>query len=222
MSNTLPANISNFLTAAKQTLATSTDDMSFIKMDKTGNWVHGSDDLDVEVDSLWAVNHETLSKGFAAWGDGELEGEEMATITQAAIIKSDLPDVGAAWKPQIGFGMQCIEGVDKGLNVSYSSTSKGASKAFTKLLKAIVARADAGHAEIIAVVTLDSTSYKHPKYGKVFTPVFTIEDWVDSVVAVAVEPVEETEPEPALVVAEPVEEPAAKTAPKRRRRSRAA
>ncbi len=46
-----------------------------LKMDKTGHWVFGADQTEVEDDSLWAINPFSFVHGFIAWGDGEVLGE---------------------------------------------------------------------------------------------------------------------------------------------------
>lgn len=198
-------------TSALKTTASESGSVTFIKMDKTGSWVFGSDDDEVEEGSCWAVDPRQFAKGFAAWGEGSLEGEEMATIEAPQIIKSALPDVGAAWKPQVGLQFRCLGGVNTGLTVKYSSTSKGAEKAWTGLLGLVLDRVQKGEQAVVPVVCLGSDSYKHKKFGKVYTPVLEVLDWV-TIEGQAAEPVAEPEP-----VVEP--EPAAKP---RRRRTRAA
>ena len=53
-----------------------------IKMDKTGHWVFGADQTEVEEGSQWAVNPFSFIHGFIAWGDGEPLGEKMVGISQ--------------------------------------------------------------------------------------------------------------------------------------------
>jgi hypothetical protein len=44
--------------------------MAILKMDKTGHWVFGADQTEIEEDSQWAVNPFSFVHGFIAWGDG--------------------------------------------------------------------------------------------------------------------------------------------------------
>ena len=43
-----------------------------LKMDKTGHWVFGADQTEVEDGSTWAVNPFSFVHGYIAWGDGEV------------------------------------------------------------------------------------------------------------------------------------------------------
>ena len=53
-----------------------------MKMDKTGHWVFGADQTEVEDDAQWAINPYSFVHGFIAWGDGEVLGEKMASVSQ--------------------------------------------------------------------------------------------------------------------------------------------
>ena len=61
-----------------------------IKMDKTGHWVFGADQTEVEDEATWAVNPSSFVHGFIAWGDGEVLGEKMVPVSQP------LPELDAA------------------------------------------------------------------------------------------------------------------------------
>ena len=52
-----------------------------LKMDRTGHWVFGADQTEVEGGSHWAVNPFSFVHGFIAWGDGEVLGERMASVS---------------------------------------------------------------------------------------------------------------------------------------------
>ena len=51
-----------------------------LKMDKTGHWVFGADQTEVEDDSKWAINPFSFVHGRIAWGDGEVLGEKMTGV----------------------------------------------------------------------------------------------------------------------------------------------
>ena len=55
---------------------------AILKMDKTGHWVFGADQTEVEDDSKWAINPFSFVHGFIAWGDGEVLAEKMASVSQ--------------------------------------------------------------------------------------------------------------------------------------------
>ena len=79
------------IAAALRTLApAAATGVAILKMDKTGHWVFGADQTEVDAASLWAVNPFSFVHGFIAWGEGEVLGEKMVSIT------SPLPEHGVA------------------------------------------------------------------------------------------------------------------------------
>jgi hypothetical protein len=201
---TLPANVNDIITGlqtAQSRIQTPDGDVQFIKMNKAGLWIFGSDEIDIEDDSLWAVNPNSFVTGFVAWDDdGGLQGEEMRSVLEDPITAVDLPDVGAPWKQQVGFQMACTNGEDAGVQVLYKTNSVGGTKAVAELLDAILTKVKnaPGDAAIVPLVELGSSSYKHKKYGKIYTPVLAIQSWatMDAEPGALVEPEPESEPEP--------------------------
>jgi hypothetical protein len=61
-----------------------------LKMDKTGHWVFGADQTEVDDDATWAVNPFSFVHGFICWGDGEVLAEKMVSVAQP------LPELAAA------------------------------------------------------------------------------------------------------------------------------
>jgi hypothetical protein len=166
-----------------------------IKMDKTGHWVFGADQTEVEDDSTWAINPYSFLHGFVAWGEGEVLGEAMAPLSEPR------PEVGVApadakkgWESQVGLSMKCLSGEDKGLEGRYTTTSKGGKGAVQELAVAIAAQVEKDQTKPVPVVRLKSGSYKHKNYGKVITPLFEIVEWI-SLDGKADEPAAEAEAE---------------------------
>ena len=213
----LPATINDLakaLTAAQTRVKTAASEAQFLKLDKSGAWCYGADGTEVEDGSKWAVNPKSFATGYACWGDGELLGEEMALCTEDPVRKADLPHFeGRKWQEQIAFDAMCISGEDTGTLVRYSATSVGGTKAFKHLLDAVVRRAGEGHAEVVPIVHLEVDSYRHKKYGKIFTPELKIVDWAALDATVTTVESEDPIPEP---------EPEAEEKPTRRRKRRAA
>lgn len=150
-----------------------------LKMDRTGHWVFGADQDEVEPGSKWAVNPYSFVHGFIAWGDGQVLGEKMAPMTEP------LPEVDAAppgaskgWEMQIGFSLKCISGEDAGMEARYTATSVGGKRSVQELALAVAEQADKDSSKIVAVVTLGRDSYSHKSYGRIFTPVFSVQSWV--------------------------------------------
>lgn len=150
----------------------------FLRLIKSGDWVFGSEDTDVEPGSKWLVHAGTLSLGYSSWGDGELLGEAMATIFATQVDRANLPETGQPWKQQVGMMLVCLSGTDKGTQVVYKNTSIGGTRAFGDLLNAVIARSDSGEEkEVCPIVVLERDSYQHKKYGRTFTPIFKIVGW---------------------------------------------
>jgi hypothetical protein len=150
-----------------------------LKMDKTGHWVFGSDQTEVEADSLWAINPFSFVHGYIAWGDGEVLGEHMVPITEP------LPETGPApaaakkgWEVQIGASVKCISGEDAGIDARYSATSVGGKKALTTLGLAIAAQVEKDPTKPVPVVLLKKEHYQHKSYGRIFTPVMEVTKWI--------------------------------------------
>jgi hypothetical protein len=80
-----------------------------IKMDKTGHWVYGADQTEIEDDSSWAVNPFSFVHGFIAWGDGEVLGEKMVPVSQPLPeLDAAPPNAKKGWEMQVGLSMKCL------------------------------------------------------------------------------------------------------------------
>jgi hypothetical protein len=223
------------LEQAASAIRLASGDMPFLRLLKSGEWVYGGDDTDVEEGSLWAVDPNSFSMGFQAWGDdADLLGEVIHLVTEQPVLRSDLKEVDGEWKSLMGCTLVCIEGESEGVQVSYKVTSKGGIKAVGKLMSDLVTRIKSNPKDgtYIPVVALDMDFYKHKTYGRIYTPVFKIEEWTDEdeLMAGDVEPdegalededEEEARLEAELAAAEKAEAEAAAKAEKPKRKSRA-
>jgi hypothetical protein len=174
-----------------------------IKMDKTGHWVFGADQTEVEADSTWAVNPFSFVHGYIAWGDGDVLAEKMVSVSEPLPEMDDAP-AGAkrGWEVQVGMSIKCLTGEDKGLEARYTTTSAGGKRGVQTLAVAIAEQVDKDQTKPVPVVLLKKEHYQHKSYGRIFTPLFDIQSWVG---------MDGEEPEVA-------EEPVADAAPARRRR----
>ena len=152
---------------------------AILKMDRYGTWVFGADQTEVEDGSEWAVNPFSFTHGYIAWGEGEVLAEIMKPVTEA-LPELPAPPPGAkkGWESQLGMHMQCLSGDDKGLEVKYSATSVGGRRAIGQIALAVAAQIQKDQENPVAVVTLGKESYQHRQYGKIFTPVVTIQRWM--------------------------------------------
>jgi hypothetical protein len=174
----LPAvsTLSTALRALEQGAGTS--GVVILKMDKTGHWVFGADQTEVEDDSTWAVNPFSFVHGFIAWGDGEVLGEKMTGV-QHPLPELDAAPPGAkrGWETQIGMSLKCLVGEDKDMEARFTTTSVGGKKAVQALGVAIATQVEKDQSKPVAIVRLKKDHYVHKSYGRIYTPVFEIVDW---------------------------------------------
>lgn len=170
-----------------QTHAPSAGGEPILRFDK-GSWLYGSDNVEVEAGSKWAINPLSFQHGFNCWKfreqgskeKAELLGEVLVSAMQVPPLKSSLPDYGPKndWHELIVFGLRCVSGEDEGEETVYKPTSKGGISATKELLGKIIKQIDDDPAHPVPVIVLESSSYQHDQYGKVFTPVLRIVEWV--------------------------------------------
>lgn len=182
----LPSNVTA-LTGLAQSVAavggSSTGEL-FMKMDRTGVFIYGAEETEVEEGSLWAVNPHQFFHGWICWGDkehgteGAVQGEVMVPAIQPLPVQADLPEAPGTWTRQVSVSMRCMSGEDEGTECVFKTNSKGGLGAYAKLLSDIMDRLNQGHATVVPVVELESSYYTHKSYGKIFTPQFVVDNWV--------------------------------------------
>jgi hypothetical protein len=150
-----------------------------IKMDKTGHWVFGADQEEVEADSTWAVNPFSFVHGYIAWGDGDVLAEKMVSVSEPLPEMDDAP-AGAkrGWEVQVGMSLKCLTGEDKGMEARYTTTSAGGKRGVQTLAVAIAEMVDKDPSKPVPVVLLKKEHYQHKSYGRIYTPLFDIQSWV--------------------------------------------
>jgi len=180
-----------------------------IKMDKTGHWVFGADQTEIEDDSTWAVNPFSFVHGYIAWGDGEVLAEKMVSVSQP-LPELDTAPPGAkkGWETQVGMSIKCLSGADVGMEARYTTTSVGGKKGVQALAVAIATQVEKDQSKPVPVVELGKEHYTHKSYGRIFTPVFKVLEWV------SMDGEAQAEEAPEELAA-----PEAEAAPTRRRRS---
>ena len=168
-----------------------------LKMDKTGHWVFGADQTEVQDGSLWAINPYSFIHGYIAWGDGEVLGEKMVSLTEPLPELTEAPP-GAkkGWEVQVGMSVKCVKGEDEGMEARYTTTSVGGKKAIHDLGNAIADQIGKDQEKPVALVSLGNEHYQHKSFGRIYTPIFAVQEWVsitgapaaDAPVAPAAEP----------------------------------
>jgi hypothetical protein len=150
-----------------------------IKMDKTGHWVFGADQTEVEADSTWAVNPFSFVHGYIAWGDGDVLAEKMVSVSEPLPEMDDAPPMAKrGWEVQVGMSLKCLTGEDKGMEARYTTTSAGGKRGVQTLAVAIAEQVDKDQTKPVPVVLLKKEHYQHKSYGRIFTPLFDIQSWV--------------------------------------------
>jgi hypothetical protein len=179
-----------------------------LKMDKTGHWVFGADQTEVEDEATWAVNPFSFVHGFIAWGDGEVLAEKMASVSQP-LPELDIAPPGAkkGWETQVGMSLKCLSGEDKGMEARFTTTSVGGKRAVQALAVALAEQVEKDQTKPVAIIKLKKDHYAHKSYGKIYTPVFSVVEWVGM----------DADEKPAEAEAVPAEEAPAPAAGRRRR-----
>jgi hypothetical protein len=189
-----------------------------LKMDKTGHWVFGADQTEIEDGSQWAINPFSFVHGFIAWGDGEVLGEKMVSVSDP-LPELDTAPPGAkkGWETQVGMSLKCLNGEDAGMEARFTTTSVGGKRAVQALAVSIAEQVETDQTKPVPVVALDTEHYQHKSYGRIYTPCFKVLEWVS---INGDEPSAETAP--AVEAAAPAPAPAPEPASSGRRRRVAA
>jgi len=192
-----------------------------LKMDKTGHWVFGADQTEVGDDSTWAVNPFSFVHGFIAWGDGEVLGEKMVSVSQPLPELEEAPPMARkGWETQVGMSMKCLSGEDKGMEVRYTTTSVGGKRSVQALAVAIATQVDTDPKLPVPIVNLEKEHYSHKSYGRIYTPIFKITSWMSMTDEPSKAPKDSiTDDAPEVLWPAPEVESAAPVATARRRRS---
>lgn len=183
--------------------------VDFLKMDKTGEWVYGQDETPVEPEDRAYIDPNGFVHGWQCWANTDLDGVSAALLgTEMVPMDEPLPDRpakipenGRAWSEAVG--MSCVI---NGIKMVYTTNSVGGRNAFAELGQEYIKQGKRDPSKLIAVVKLESDSYKHKNktYGRIYVPIITVVEWVADLPADAVngQPVE-PEPAPAKKAAKP-------------------
>jgi hypothetical protein len=150
-----------------------------LKMDKTGHWVFGADQTEVEDSATWAINPFSFTHGYIAWGDGDVLAEVAVPVSQP-LPELDPAPAGAkrGWEMQLGMSLKCMSGEDKDMEARYTVTSVGGKKALQALALSIAAQVEKDQTKPVPVVQLRKEHYVHKSYGRIYTPVFEVVEWM--------------------------------------------
>jgi hypothetical protein len=100
-------------------------------------------------------------------------------------VTQPLPELDAAppsakkgWEQQVGLMLKCLSGEDAGLECRYTTTSVGGKRAVQNLAVAIASQVEKDPERPVPIVVLKKDHYQHKSYGRIYTPVFEIVEWV--------------------------------------------
>jgi hypothetical protein len=155
-----------------------------LRMLKTGEWVYGQGNEEVQEGSRWAVNILSMSHGWVCWekNEGKEKNRMLGEVMVSMMEKKPAcpsPVEGHAYKEQRGFELRCYDGDDAGTEVIHKMTSDGGLKGIDKLLAAIQRQLAADPTHPCPLVSFVTDSYPHPKWGTTYTPTYQVDGWVD-------------------------------------------
>lgn len=218
----VPATTDDLLAGLKQTASQvqSSDGVPLLRLLKSGWYVYGPENIEMQEDSKWALNPYSIHHGFCCWVDSELVGEVMVPFTEPLPAKRDLPEYGEPWGQQYAMILRCMSGEDEGIQVLYKGSSLGLRNAIRELInEQLIPQITKDPEHCVPIIVFDTTDYQHKKHGQIFTPVLKVVGWAsiegDAAPAEAKGVTQQEEKPPA---GNGAEEPAA---PQRRRRRRA-
>jgi hypothetical protein len=172
--------------------------MLSFKREGDGTWRFGQRQTVVEDGSRWAVNPLSFRYGYICFGDGSsVLGERLVPVSQPKPDVTALPDHGFPWVEQWCVNLKCLNGADTDVEVTYKPTTVGGLQAVAGLIETIRDRlADGQHdSKVAPVLLLGKDSYSHAQYGKVWTPLLEIVDWM-ALSGPAPAPAPESSPQP--------------------------
>jgi hypothetical protein len=155
--------------------------MLSFKREGDGTWMYGQRQTFVESDSRWAVNPLSFQWGFIAFNDNKVAGERLVSISLPKPEITELPNKGdAEWTEQWTVNLKCLDGADAGTEVIFKPTTVGGIQAVAGMVEAVRDRLNGGQhdGKVAPVVQFAKASYQHGQFGKVWTPVLQIIEWM--------------------------------------------
>ena len=158
--------------------------VGFLKMDKTGAWSFGSDENPVGEDDRVYVDPNGFVHGWQCWADTDIPGVQSELLGDVKVSMFEplppRPDEEYAnmrpWTEMRGMSVLL-----DGNKLVYSTTSVGGLNTIAKLAEEYAKQYAKNPKKMIAVLSLSSDSYKHKNktYGRIYTPVMEVVEWVD-------------------------------------------
>lgn len=178
MSNAVVAfDRSKMVAALKQTARSADPQMLFLKMSKAGEWVYGAHEEEITEDMELLVNPGGFVHGFVCWADGAKLGEIVKGVDQPVEEPEDTPAGSTrGWEAQLGMTLKIND--PEGANLLFNTSSVGGKRAVAEMAQQVAEKLASGDEKIVPVVKLSAESYKHKKYGTIYTPAITVVRWI--------------------------------------------
>jgi hypothetical protein len=154
--------------------------MMLFKREGSGTYVVGKKKVVVEAGSRWAFNPTTFCWGYVAFSKDDKVHERLVSVSKPKPDVTTLPDIGAEWQDAMTVNVRCVSGIDKGLEAVLKASTDGSIKEVMRLLEKVRDRINSGEhdGKVVPIATLGRDSYQHADFGRVWTPVFEIAEWV--------------------------------------------
>lgn len=153
--------------------------LPIVKMTKAGEWVSGPDEEELEDhEAAFAMN--TFAHGFVCWKDGEVVDEKMVLVASGELrpLFDELPDHGPyenddGWAGTASIQLRLLKTDEELL---YRPSSRGGLNALAGLARKYANKRQR-QPNVVPIVHLETKSYAHRQYGKIFNPVLRVLDW---------------------------------------------
>lgn len=167
----------------------SASNLPFLKFQK-GEWTVGQNDDEVPTGTRFVADMGTLKAGWVRWWNGKPTESEMVSIAlgHTPPKRHELPDNDPdQWERdqngprdpwQFTNTLELVNPADPDDRVMLSVSSRGGINAVGALCKAYGSHIRHAPDEL-PVIALESDSYKHTQYGKVYVPLLRVTAWVD-------------------------------------------
>jgi hypothetical protein len=155
-----------------------------LRMLKSGEWVFGQSNEEVQPGSRWVANVMSFQHGWCCWVEGgpgqknELRGEIMVSMAKPKPACPP-PIDGTPYKEQRVMDLKCLDGADAGTEVTHKVGSIGGMRAILDLLDKVRARLASNPRYSCPVLVLGTDHYDHNKWGRIYTPVLEVVGWAD-------------------------------------------
>lgn len=168
-----------------------------LKFSRFGDWTAGQNDEEIEDGTQFVALMDELMHGWVKWEDGRPAAHEMGRLADGyrPPKRADLGDLDEnVWErdkktnvprdPWQLTNYLPLKAVDSDRMFTFAPSSRGGLSAVGLLCEAY-GKAIRAKPDQFPVVEVDSTSYKHAKYGKVPVPVMRVVGWTPKAEAMA-------------------------------------